>query len=139
MNGGINPLGDLYKMEVYAVAKFINELAGKAKIPNEIIEKEPSAELSEGQQDSDSLPEYPLLDAILKLYIEGDLLDSFERERCQNIILSFQVSEEYVNRIHRMVDNAEFKRRQAPPIIRIQKRSFGMGRWLPVAARYGNG
>ncbi len=138
MNGGINPLGDLYKMEVYAVAKFINESEGEAKIPNEIIEKEPSAELSKGQQDSDSLPEYPLLDAILKLYIEGDLLDSNEREICQKVIQRFGVSEDFVVRIHRMVDNAEFKRRQAPPIIRIQKRSFGMGRWLPVAARYGN-
>lgn len=138
MNGGINPLGDLYKMEVYAVAKFINKSAGNAIVPIEIIEKEPSAELSEGQQDSDSLPEYPLLDAILKLYIEGDLLDSVEKKQCQKVILSFGVSEEYVLRIHRMVDNAEFKRRQAPPIIRIQKRSFGMGRWLPVAARYGN-
>jgi len=138
MNGGINPLGDLYKMEVYAVAKFINTSRGKEIVPIEIIEKEPSAELSEGQQDSDSLPEYPLLDAILKLYIEGDLLDSIEGEQCQSVIQSFGVSEEYVFRIHHMVDNAEFKRRQAPPIIRIQKRSFGMGRWLPVAARYGN-
>ena len=137
MNGGINPLGDLYKMEVYAVAKYINKSAGSEIIPDEIIEKEPSAELSEGQQDSDSLPEYPLLDSILKLYIEGDLLDSAERERCQNVIQSFGVSEDFIMRIHRMVDNAEFKRRQAPPIIRIQKRSFGMGRWLPVAAKYG--
>jgi hypothetical protein len=74
----------------------------------------------------------------LKLYIEGDLLDSNEREICQKVIQRFGVSEDFVVRIHRMVDNAEFKRRQAPPIIRIQKRSFGMGRWLPVAARYGN-
>lgn len=138
MNGGINPLGDLYKMEVYAVAKFINKSADKAIIPNEIIEKEPSAELSEGQQDSDSLPEYPLLDAILKLYIEGDLLSCAEKIQCQNVIQSFGISGNYITRIHRMVDNAEFKRRQAPPIIRIQKRSFGMGRWLPVAAKYGN-
>ncbi len=138
MNGGINPLGDLYKMEVYAVAKFINQSAGEEKIPTEIIEKEPSAELSEDQQDSDSLPEYPLLDAILKLYIEGNLLDNSEREECKKIIQHFGVSEDFVVRIHRMVDNAEFKRRQAPPIIRIQKRSFGMGRWLPVAAKYGN-
>ena len=95
-------------------------------------------ELSEGQQDSDSLPEYPLLDAILKLYIEGDLLSCAEKIQCQNVIQSFGISGNYITRIHRMVDNAEFKRRQAPPIIRIQKRSFGMGRWLPVAAKYGN-
>lgn len=136
MNGGINPLGDLYKMEVYALAKHFNEKAGKEIIPNIIIEKAPSAELSEDQVDSDSLPEYPLLDAILKLYIEEDLLDSMQAKQCHEIIERFGVSNEDIKRIHRMVDRAEFKRRQAPPIIRVQKRSFGMGRWLPVAAKY---
>ncbi|WP_444997376.1 NAD+ synthase [Aliikangiella sp. IMCC44359] len=136
MNGGINPLGDLYKMEVYALARFINEKSGREIIPDVIIQKEPSAELSEGQVDSDSLPEYPLLDAILKLYIEGDLLDVDESEKCHLLIEKYQVLNDDVERIHRMVDKAEFKRRQAPPIIRVQKRSFGMGRWLPVAAKY---
>lgn len=136
MNGGINPLGDLYKMEVYALAKFINEKAGKEIIPDSIIKKAPSAELSENQVDSDSLPEYPLLDAILKLYIEGDLLDAEERRQCEKIIERFGASEEEIINIQKMVDRAEFKRRQAPPIVRVQKRSFGMGRWLPVAAKY---
>lgn len=136
MNGGVNPLGDLYKMEVYALARYINESAGKEVIPNDIINKAPSAELSEAQKDSDSLPEYPLLDAILKLYIEGDLLSENELEECQRLIDEYGVSEREVAQIRRMVDRAEFKRRQAPPIVRVQKRSFGMGRWLPVAARY---
>jgi len=136
MNGGINPLGDLYKMEVYALAKHFNEKAGKELIPNIIIEKAPSAELSEDQVDSDSLPEYPLLDAILKLYIEEDLLDRLQAKQCREVIERFGASEQDIERIHRMVDRAEFKRRQAPPIIRVQKRSFGMGRWLPVAAKY---
>lgn len=136
MNGGVNPLGDLYKMEVYAIAKYINESAGREVVPVNIIEKEPSAELSEDQKDSDSLPPYPLLDAILELYIEGDLLANQERERCEDILKQYEVSEEEVSRIQSMVNNAEFKRKQAPPIIRVQKRSFGMGRWLPVAAKY---
>ena len=136
MNGGVNPLGDLYKMEVYDLAKFINEKNEREVIPISIIEKEPSAELSEGQKDSDSLPDYPLLDAILKLYIEGDLLDEKESEHCRNIVDKYGTSESEIKRIQNMVDRAEFKRRQAPPIIRVQKRSFGMGRWLPVAAKY---
>lgn len=105
-------------------------------IPNIIIDKAPSAELSENQVDSDSLPAYPLLDAILKLYIEEDLLDSNQSKQCYEVIERFGASEKDIERIHRMVDKAEFKRRQAPPIIRVQKRSFGMGRWLPVAAKY---
>jgi NAD+ synthetase len=136
MNGGINPLGDLYKMEVYALAKLFNKKAAKELIPRVIIEKEPSAELSEDQFDSDSLPEYPLLDAILKLYIEGDLLECEQARQCQEVIERFAATEQDIQRIHRLVDKAEFKRRQAPPIIRVQKRSFGMGRWLPVAAKY---
>ncbi len=136
MNGGINPLGDLYKMDVYALAHYINERARRVLIPDAIINKPPSAELSENQQDSDTLPDYPLLDAILKLYIEGDLLDGNETIVCQERIDSSGISAEGIINIQQMVDRAEFKRRQAPPIIRVQKRSFGMGRWLPVAARY---
>ena len=136
MNGGVNPLGDLYKMEVYALARYINKTEGKEIIPQAIIDKAPSAELSEDQKDSDSLPEYPLLDAILKLYIEGDLLEKFERARCRQVIEQYGATNKDLTEIHRMVDRAEFKRKQAPPIIRVQKRSFGMGRWLPVAAKY---
>ncbi|WP_144395353.1 NAD+ synthase [Pleionea sediminis] len=136
MNGGINPLGDLYKMDVYALANYVNEFYDKEIIPRSIIDKPPSAELAEDQKDTDSLPDYPLLDAVLKLYIEGDLLERAEYEACQKIISAASLAEKEVERIHQMVNRAEFKRRQAPPIIRVQRRSFGMGRWLPVAANY---
>ncbi len=137
MNGGINPLGDLYKMEVYELANYMNQINNAQLIPAEIISKEPSAELSENQQDSDALPEYLLLDAILKLYLEGDLLTEKQRLQCKQTILHAHSNEKLIQHIHGLVDHAEFKRRQAPPIIRVQKRSFGMGRWLPIAAKYG--
>ena len=82
MNGGIHPLGDIYKMDVYALEKFINKKVAQEIIPNNIITKAPSAELSENQLDSDSLPEYLLLDAILRLYIKGDLLNIAESRQC---------------------------------------------------------
>lgn len=133
-NGGINILGDAYKMEVYALAEYINRRHGREVIPLAIIEKAPSAELSPGQKDEDSLPPYPVLDAILKLYIEGDLLADGEKSRC--LLLAGQVSDEERRRVLRLVDNAEFKRRQAPPIIRMHPRAFGDGRRLPVAHGY---
>lgn len=136
MNGGINPLGDLYKMDVYELAKFINMHYQSDVIPEAIITKAPSAELAEGQVDNDSLPAYPVLDAILKQYIEGDLLSKSEQDICSALLTEESVSDDLIAKIQDMVDRAEFKRKQAPPIIRVQKRSFGMGRWLPVAARY---
>ncbi|WP_210330440.1 NAD+ synthase [Aliikangiella sp. G2MR2-5] len=136
MNGGVNPLGDLYKMEVYALAKYFNQKAGKEVIPQAIIDKAPSAELSEEQLDSDFLPDYRLLDAVLKLYIEGRLLSESEVNECNLTIKEFGPSNEELNKIHQMVNRAEFKRKQAPPIIRIQKKSFGVGRRMPVAAKY---
>ena len=136
MNGGVNPLGDLYKMEVYALARYFNQKAEKEVVPRAIIDKAPSAELSEEQLDSDSLPDYRLLDAVLKLYIEGRLLSESEINECKSTIEEFGPSNEEINKIHQMVNRAEFKRKQAPPIIRIQKKSFGVGRRLPVAANY---
>lgn len=134
MNGGLNLLGDLYKMEVYSLARFINEVKGEEYIPQAIIEKEPSAELSEDQRDSDSLPPYPILDAILRLYIEDEYLTDYEREADLKTIS--QVGEEIIDKVIKMVDRAEFKRRQAPPIVRIHKKAFGVGRRRPIAQRY---
>ena len=134
MNGGLNLIGDLYKMEVYALASYVNQQAGRALIPVEIIDKAPSAELAPGQRDSDSLPPYPVLDAILKLYIEQDVLAGAERAE-QLSILSLAEGVD-VARIRALVDKAEFKRRQAPPIIRVHARAFGAGRQLPVAQGY---
>ncbi|NQD35991.1 NAD+ synthase [Permianibacter sp. IMCC34836] len=134
MNGGLNLIGDLYKMEVYALARYLNEHHGREIIPQAIIDKAPSAELFEGQKDQDSLPPYPVLDAILRLYIERDLLT--EAEIAENNALVVRYADFDVNRVLRMVDAAEFKRRQAPPIIRVHRRSFGTGRRMPIAKRW---
>lgn len=131
-NGGLNLIGDLYKMQVYALSRYYNELHGLALIPVAIIEKEPSAELFPGQVDTDSLPPYPVLDAILRLYIENDHLD--EAERLGELALLQGIREEVIDKVVRLVHNSEFKRHQAPPIIRVQYRAFGVGRQIPIVA-----
>lgn len=135
MNGGLNLIGDLYKTEVYALARWINQRFGE-RIPPAIIDKAPSAELSPGQKDSDSLPEYPQLDAVLRLYIEPDDLDADARLQCE--AWAAQLAPAEIARVLRLVDGAEFKRRQAAPIIRMHGRAFGRGRQLPIAQRYVN-
>ncbi len=134
MNGGLNLIGDLYKMEVYALARYFNERHGRELIPQSIIDKAPSAELFEGQTDQDSLPPYPVLDAILRLYVERDLLIAQEIE--DNSALIARYPDVDIDRVLRMVDIAEFKRRQAPPIIRVHKKSFGIGRRIPIAKQW---
>lgn len=134
-NGALAPLGDLFKMEVYALARYINELHGREVIPVIIIDKEPSAELREEQFDTDSLLPYPILDAILRLYIEGDLLPYEVEQECLDTIAYSGTSKEEVRRIINLVDRSEFKRRQCPIIIRCNRRAFGNGRRLPVAQR----
>ncbi|MBU2711021.1 NAD+ synthase [Zooshikella harenae] len=134
MCGGLNVLGDLYKTQVYALANYYNELHPAAVIPQEIIDKAPSAELAEDQKDSDSLPDYPVLDAILQQYIEGDLISEHERQQASAILQ--RVSTEVIAEVKKLVDRTEFKRRQAPPIIRVQRRSFGAGRQLPISGSY---
>lgn len=134
MNGGLNLIGDLYKTEVYRLARYINERAGREVIPASILGKAPSAELSPGQKDSDALPDYPQLDAVLRLYIEGDVLPAAQRADCEAIVS--RMPQEDVARVKRLVDRAEFKRRQAPPIIRMHARAFGDGRRLPIAQQY---
>ena len=132
MNGAINPLGDLYKMEVYALARWLNE-GGKEVIPPAIIDKAPSAELAPDQKDEDSLPPYPLLDAVLKLEIEGKSLGEAERAVLEAAVAAYpDVRREIV----RKLDMAEFKRRQAPPIIRVHARAFGSGWQFPVAQQF---
>ncbi|THB67540.1 MAG: NAD+ synthase [Gammaproteobacteria bacterium] len=134
MNGGLNLIGDLYKTEVYGLSQYINRINCSEIIPDAIIEKEPSAELSEGQKDSDSLPEYELLDAVLKLYIEGEFLDNREIADINSIIDKYNFKD--IASVMKMVDRAEYKRRQAPPIIRVHKRSFGCGRRLPIVQKF---
>ncbi len=133
MNGGLNLLGDLYKMEVYSLSNYINQLHDKEIIPQRIIDKEPSAELSEGQKDTDSLPPYPVLDAILRIHIEHELLSEDEIKEGEKIITDSGYNE--VDKIVQMVDRAEYKRRQAPPIIRVHRKSFGIGRRIPIVQK----
>jgi len=138
-NGGLGLLGDLYKTEVFALSRHINEAAGRELIPNAIIDKEPSAELAPGQRDVDSLPPYPVLDEILKLLIEGDRLAAWEYAEATAFVDGLLADEQgrvLVERIRKMIARNEYKRRQAPPIIRVRARAFGTGRQMPIAAKY---
>ena len=134
-NGGLAPIADLYKTEVYKLAEYINR--DKTIIPTRIIKQAPSAELAPDQKDTDNLPPYHVLDKMLKLYIEGDLLDPLERHSLELFCLDLETTNyEIYHKICKMVDNNEFKRRQLSPTIRIHKRSFGSGRQLPIAQRF---
>jgi len=126
MAGGLGVLGDLYKMQVYALARYINR--GGEIIPNNIISKAPSAELRPNQKDSDSLPDYPVLDRILFQYIE---LMQGPKE-----IVAQGYDEALVARILKLVNNAEYKRAQFCPIIRVSYKAFGVGRRLPIVGKY---
>ena len=137
-NGGLGLIGDLYKTEVFALARHLNAQAGEALIPETILDKPPSAELAPDQRDSDSLPPYPLLDAILQLHIEGDRLPADEAAAARAVVAPLSASADgqaLVRRVHAMVARNEYKRRQAPPILRLRPRAFGSGRQLPIAAQ----
>jgi NAD+ synthetase len=134
MTGGFNVIGDLYKTDVYKLAAYFNQKHPDMPIPKAIIHKIPSAELAPNQKDSDSLPEYEVLDPILKLYIEGDLLPMEELTTYQNMVQ--QLPYALIKQVQRLVNSAEFKRRQGAPIVRVQRRAFGHGRQLPIAAVY---
>jgi NAD+ synthase (glutamine-hydrolysing) len=119
----------VFKTEVFALCRRVNERSieagGKAVIPQAIIDKPPSAELRPNQKDQDSLPPYEVLDEILRLYLYDNLsLDDIVKK-------GWDV--ELAARIIRTVARAEFKRRQAPPVLKVSKRAFGMGRRMPIA------
>ena len=138
-NGGLGLIGDIYKTEVFALSRHVNEHAGRELIPQAIIDKEPSAELAPGQRDTDSLPPYPVLDEILKLLIEGDRLSAAEHTTAETLVAQLHETDAgaaLVQRIHMMVARNEYKRRQAPPILRLRGRAFGSGRQMPIAAKY---
>jgi len=126
MAGGIGVLGDCYKLQVYSLAKYINR--DKEIIPTNIISKPPSAELRPGQKDSDSLPEYEILDKILYQYIE--------RRQGPNEIKAQGFDAALVDRILKMVNVNEYKRNQFCPIIRISPKAFGTGRRVPIVGKY---
>lgn len=126
MAGGLSVIGDVYKTDVYKLARYINRES--EIIPENIIIKAPSAELRPGQYDTDSLPEYPILDSILYKYIELQLP---ARE-----IYAEGPGRELTEKVIRMINNNEYKRYQAPPVLRISSKSFGDGRKMPIVARY---
>lgn len=138
-NGGLGLIGDLYKTEVFALSSHLNEAAGTEIIPQAIIDKAPSAELAPDQKDVDSLPPYPVLDEVLKLLIEGRRLAAWEYEKAFAFVAQLRNEPEgfaMVERIKGMIARNEYKRRQAPPIIRLRARAFGSGRQMPIAAKF---
>jgi NAD+ synthase (glutamine-hydrolysing) len=129
MAGGFAVLKDVFKGWVYRLVRWRNEQEGEELVPASVIERPPSAELRPDQRDEDSLPPYDVLDAILEGYVEQDL-------DAAGIVARGHPAEE-VERVIRLVDGAEHKRRQAPPGVRISTRAFGRDRRLPITNRYG--
>ncbi len=125
MNGGLSVLGDVYKTRIFELARFIN--AETEIIPKNTIDKPPSAELRPNQKDSDSLPEYDILDQVLHYFIE-DQLSASE-------IVTFGFNKQLVDKIIQLVNRNEYKRFQTPPILRISSKAFGIGRRIPIVAK----
>ena len=128
MAGGFAVIKDVPKMLVYAIARDCNERAGRPLIPEEILEKPPSAELRPDQLDSDSLPDYAILDPIVEGYVEDDESTAELVARGHDV--------ETVRRVARLVDHNEYKRRQAPPGVRVSPKAFGKDRRLPITNRW---
>jgi NAD+ synthase (glutamine-hydrolysing) len=126
MCGGIAVLGDVYKTEVYEICNYINR--DKEIIPLHILTKAPSAELRPGQKDSDSLPEYSLLDSLLYQYIE--------KRQGPNELLALGFDKVLIDRVLKMVNSNEWKRHQTPPILRVSPCAFGVGRRIPIVGKY---
>ncbi len=128
--GGFAPIKDVPKLRVFALARWLNERAGRAVIPVSTIERPPSAELRDGQRDDQSLPPYEVLDPILEAYVERDLSP-------EEIAGRGLADIDLARRVARLVDTAEFKRRQAPPGIKLHPKAFGRDRRVPITNRYG--
>lgn len=126
MCGGLSVIGDLYKTEIYQLTEYINK--DKEIIPQNIFTKPPSAELRPDQKDSDSLPPYDILDKILYQYV-----DSFKNPKD---IIDLGFDKTIVNKVLKLVNTTEYKRHQTPPILRISDKAFGMGRRMPIVAKY---
>jgi NAD+ synthase (glutamine-hydrolysing) len=126
--GGFAVIKDIFKTDVYALARRINERAGREIIPTSTLTKPPSAELRPDQRDDQSLPPYDVLDAVLTLYVEQD--------RTAADIIALGHDESLVRRIVRLVDNNEYKRRQLPPGVRVTSKAFGKDRRLPITNAY---
>ena len=128
MAGGLAPIGDVPKTTVFKLAEMLNARRGAERIPRNTITKPPSAELKPNQVDQDKLPPYDLLDAILARYIE--------QEKTAEGIIAEGLDAETVRRVISVVDSAEFKRKQAAPVLKVTARAFGSGRRMPIAQRY---
>jgi NAD+ synthase (glutamine-hydrolysing) len=130
--GGFAPIKDIFKVDVWGLARWRNQLANSQgltpPIPENSISKEPSAELRPGQKDSDSLPEYQLLDQLLRLYIE--------KNEDATSLLAAGFEKSLVDRVIAMVDKAEYKRRQYPPGPKVSAIAFGKDRRLPMTSRW---
>jgi NAD+ synthase (glutamine-hydrolysing) len=126
MCGGLAVIGDVYKTQVYELARYINR--NGEVIPKNIITKAPSAELRPGQKDSDSLPDYDILDKVLYQYVE-------KRQGPKELVAA-GFDKALVDRVLRMVNMNEWKRFQAPPILRVSPKAFGMGRRMPIEGKY---
>ena len=126
MCGGLSVIGDLYKTEVFELCRWINRR--KEIIPNNTITKPPSAELRPNQKDSDSLPDYDILDEILFQYIE--------KTQGPNEIIEMGFDPKLVKRVLRLVNINEFKRYQTAPVLRVSTKAFGMGRRMPIVGKY---
>lgn len=137
-NGGLGLIGDLYKTEVFELCRHINATAGREVIPVAIIDKPPSAELAPDQKDTDSLPPYDVLDDVLRLLIEGDRLADEEKMQATFRLRELEATkdgEALITKVRGLIARNEYKRRQAPPIIRVRSLAFGSGRQMPIAAK----
>lgn len=126
MCGGLSVLGDVYKTDVFTTARYINR--NREIIPMNTITKPPSAELRADQKDSDSLPEYDILDKVLFQYIE--------KRKGPDELVQMGFDKKLVDRILKLVNTCEYKRYQTPPILRVSSKAFGMGRKMPIVAKY---
>lgn len=126
MNGGLAPLSDVYKTQVYALGRFANQI--KKRIPERVFDKAPSAELRENQTDQDTLPDYETLDEILKL--------SIEKFMSKQDLVSMGFSEETVEQVLRLVRQNEYKRFQMPLGLKVSEKAFGSGRRIPLVQRF---
>ena len=125
MAGGLALISDVPKMMVYRLARFLNSDMGDP-IPKSVLDREPTAELAPNQKDADSLPPYPVLDEIVRLYVE-------ERQGRDEIVEATGFEGDLVGRVIRMIDTAEYKRAQAPPGLKVTSKAFGLGRRMPIA------
>jgi NAD+ synthase (glutamine-hydrolysing) len=124
--GGLSVIGDVYKTDVFKLARYMNK-EGEV-VPENTISKPPSAELRPDQKDTDSLPEYDILDAVLIQYIEN--------QKGPKEIIEMGFDEKLVKRILRLVNINEFKRHQTAPVLRVTSKAFGMGRRMPIVGKY---